>query len=276
MIYDCFPFFNELDLLEIRLNHLNDYVDKFVLVEMAKTFSGDDKPFFYEENKFRYKKFADKIIHIKVSDYPDSEGISDYDRCWQLENYQRDCIMRGLTEAKDDDIILTSDLDEIPSHSAIESYKSGISVLAQKMMYYYLNNLNVTDPIWTKGTKICHYSDLLNPKVDIFPQFGSYYTKKGLPTYIRFYCDSPVENGGWHFSYLGGTKAISYKIKSFAHQEFNDDLYTNEEKIQQRVKSGQDIFNRDYRYTPIPIDESFPEYLVKNQKKYKHLILPVE
>ena len=86
MIYDCFTFFNELDLLEIRLNYLNEIVDKFVLVEMAKTHSNKDKPFYFEENKKRYEKFLDKIIHIKVSEYPDLTKFDEYRRNWVLEN----------------------------------------------------------------------------------------------------------------------------------------------------------------------------------------------
>ena len=91
MIIDCFPFFNELDLLEIRLNVLNDVVDKFVLVEASKTQSLIDKPFYFEENKDRYSKFLDKIIHVKITDYPKKDG-------WAMENYQRNCIVKGLQQ----------------------------------------------------------------------------------------------------------------------------------------------------------------------------------
>ena len=271
MLYDCFTFFNELDLLEIRLNYLNEYVDKFVLVEMGKTHSGQDKPFYFEENKSRYKKFLPKIIHIKVTDYPEN-SIND---SWHLENYQRDCIMRGLDNAAPDDVIIISDLDEIPSCEAITSYTNGIMVLEQKMMYYYLNNLNITDSIWRKGTKICHFSDLLNPNLNVFNQFGCNHTKKGLPTYIRFCSGPSFPNGGWHFSYLGNSHDISYKITSFAHQELNNEKYTNTSEIEKKIKSGQDLFDRHYVYKPIPIDDTFPEYIVKNQDKYKHLILSV-
>ena len=96
MIYDCFTFFNELDLLEIRLNVLNGCVDKFVLVEMGKTHTGKDKPLVFEQNKERFSIFKDKIIHIIVDDYPELEkSESDgYGNKWLLENYQRDAIMR--------------------------------------------------------------------------------------------------------------------------------------------------------------------------------------
>ena len=196
MLYDCFTFYNELDVLEIRLNYLNDLVDKFVIVEMDKTFSGIEKPFVFEENKNRYKKFLNKITYIKVKCNANETNLSDYEKCWYRENYQRDCIMQGLNNAKDDDIIIISDADEIPSKIAIQCYSSGITALGQMMMYYYLNNLNIIDPMWTRGSKICHFSDLINPQVEIPLQFGMKYTKKGLPTYIRFCNKNLVTSGG--------------------------------------------------------------------------------
>ncbi|MGN1154117.1 MAG: hypothetical protein ACI4S3_08815 [Candidatus Gastranaerophilaceae bacterium] len=96
MIYDCFTFFNELDLLEIRLNILNDVVDKFVLVEATKTFTGQDKPLYYNDNKEKFSAFNAKIIHVVVDDYP-SIGL---ETAWGYENWQRNCISRGLNNAK--------------------------------------------------------------------------------------------------------------------------------------------------------------------------------
>ena len=108
MIYDCFTFFNELDLLEIRLNVLNDVVDRFVLVEATKTHSGKDKPLYFNDNKERYKAFQHKVIHVIVDDYPP------FVTAWTYENHQRNAILRGLTQANPDDAIMISDLDEIP------------------------------------------------------------------------------------------------------------------------------------------------------------------
>src|SRR3954464_1583382 len=99
MIYDCFTFFNELDLLEIRLNELDPVVDKFVLVEATKTHQGKDKPLYFLENKARYEKFLAKIIHVVVNEYPDYEGKS----AWLLEHHQRNMIIEGLKECKSGD-----------------------------------------------------------------------------------------------------------------------------------------------------------------------------
>ena len=171
---------------------------------------------------------------------------------------------------------MVSDLDEIPSLEAVKNYTTGIAVLEQKMMYYYLNNINVMDPIWRKGTKIAHLHEMKNPDKEVYLGFGAQYTKRGTPTCLRFYNGPAIKNGGWHFSYLGGPEAISYKIKSFAHQELNREGFTSEDKITQRVNAGQDIFDRGYIYKVVPLDNSFPEYILKNQEKYKHLIACIE
>jgi len=276
MIYDCFTFFNELDLLEIRLNYLNSVVDKFVLVEMGITHSGQSKPFYYEENKERYAQFADKIIHIKVEDYPDMDSISDYEKGWCLENYQRDCIMRGLNDAEDDDTIMISDVDEIPSIEAITSFQGGLFAMRQKMMYYYLNCLDVSNQYWFRGTKICDMDILMYPGFEVEDENLVKHTQKGFPTYIRFYEGLAILQGGWHFSYLGGAEAVVKKIKAFAHQEFNNENYTDVKEIERKILEGEDIFGRGYKYEAVPIDETFPDYIVKNQEKYKHLILPVK
>src|ERR1700679_2349278 len=106
MIYDCFTFFNELDILEIRLNVLKNVVDKFVLVEATRTFQGKEKNLFFEENKIRFKEFEDRIIHIVIDTYPVNEGNS----AWFLEDYQRNMIMDGLKNCTEYDRILVSDV----------------------------------------------------------------------------------------------------------------------------------------------------------------------
>lgn len=118
MLYDCFTFFNELDLLEIRLNILNDSVDKFVIVEATRTQNNKEKCLYFEENKARFAKFEDKIIHVVVKEFPQKLEQ------WTIENYQRNEIMRGLVNCKDDDVIIISDLDEIPNPKYIKKYKN--------------------------------------------------------------------------------------------------------------------------------------------------------
>ena len=280
MVYDCFTFFNEFDLLEIRLNVLNEVVDKFVLVEMGWTQTKIKKDFLYEKNKDRYKDFSDKIIHIMVDKLPDSKtsAFCNNGNKWQLENYQRDCIMQGLKDAKDDDIILISDVDEIPNPKVILEYKNrhtvGIQVLYQKMMYYFVNNINIVSPVWENGTRIGRFSDLKDPKQDLGKCEFYEFSQKGLPTYFRFCKGEIVKDGGWHFSYCGGVKAIITKRKSICEQQFNTDKNMSEKEILKKIYTGKDILDRKkYFFLALKLDNSFPEYLINNQIKYNHLIL---
>ena len=140
-IYDCFPFFNELDLLEIRLNYLDSVVDYFVLCESEITFSGLPKKLFYQENKDLFKKFEHKIIHVVVDDTP-AEYIK-FDP-FRTDQHQRNSVAKGLNNCNDDDIIITSDLDEFPNIEIIKDlnsfYREDVLFhLAQDMYYYYFN-----------------------------------------------------------------------------------------------------------------------------------------
>lgn len=260
MTYDCFIFFNELDLLEIRLNTLDAVVDKFVLVEATKTFTNKDKPLHYAENKVRFEKFAHKIIHIVVDTYPE------FDTAWTFEYHQRNSIVRGLTECVGTDTLLISDLDEIPNPKSILKYKDtpGVKIFKQKMFYYYVNNINIMRPYWVDlATKMLSYKEFKDKNISIEK--------------TRFLKGELVHEGGWHFSYLGGAEAIALKIKSFAHQEFNSEEYINTVKIKERIESGEDLFSGGgtNQYAAVPLDDSFPPYIVKNQEKFKRLIREV-
>lgn len=277
-VYDCFTFYNEFEILDLRLNILDKYVDKFILVEANKTHTGKDKPFYFEENKEKFSKFLHKIIHIKVDDFPPlEESLTDkFNNKWLYENYQRDAIMRGLSNADENDIVIISDCDEIPNPKAIIKYKKAKSkeiwTLNSLMMYYYLNCINMNDAIWKK-TKIGRLKNILNPMQNL--EESGYYSnsKKGLPTYFRFCNGKEISDGGWHFSYIGDVKKILQKINSIADQEYNISEDLTEEKVSELIKSGQDILGRNYKYTAIKIDKNFPEYLRKNREKYQKLIL---
>ena len=272
MIYDCFHFFNELEMLDIRLNIMNDYVDKFVLVEANKTHFGTDKDFLFEKNKHKYKKFLDKIIHIKLSDVPDI-NISEKDKYgnkWLIENYIRDGIIKGLQQAKPEDLLIISDLDEIINPEILKQCSSGIYTPELLMFYYKFNCLNITEPIWTNA-KICRYQDLINPNQD-FNLEGPYrYTKKGLPTYIRFCNGKRIKNGGWHFSYLLSEEQIVTKIKALCEQSNNNPRTF--EYLNEKIKKNQDIFNRDYKYKIVNPESVLPKYILSNKEKYKNYIV---
>lgn len=284
MIYDCFTFFNELDLLEIRLNILDKYVDKFVLVEATKTHQGKDKPLYFSENKNRFSKFQDKIIHVVVREYPVQQSDS-----WVFERHQRNMISEGLKTCRPDDVILVSDVDEIPNPEKITEYKSkpGIKIFLQKMYYYYMNcvNTSMKENFRWPGTVMCNYADMNSPQHlrNLSIAVTGFYSPRfliRLYVKLRFYLKVKprgtkiflVDHGGWHFSYLGGTAAIIKKIEAFAHAEYNNEHFKNPENIEAAIHEGRDIFGRNFIYRFVPVDESFPKFIRENREQFRHLI----
>lgn len=281
MIYDCFQFFNELDLLKLRLNILSPYVDKFVISEATETFSGMPKPLYYEENKEMFAEFQDRIIHVVVSDTPPGDTHV-------RDTYQKNGGTRGLDSCKDDDIILFSDLDEIPNPKAIqevlENFESDkIYHFAQRLFYCYLNMEEVSGKLLSQagefegiakkqwiGTKMCSYKLMKEKNI----RFGELRYPQWKEIGIR------VADGGWHFGYMGGfgetdmKKRVRDKVVSAAHQEYNSRSVLSE--VEDKIKDGEDIFGREAKFVKVEIDESFPKYLREHQNEYEHLILKEE
>jgi beta-1,4-mannosyl-glycoprotein beta-1,4-N-acetylglucosaminyltransferase len=266
MIIDCFPFFNELDLLEIRLNVLKDVVDKFVLVEASKTQSLIDKPFYFEENKDRYSKFLDKIIHVKITDYPKKDG-------WAMENYQRNCIVKGLQqlELKEEDIIGVSDLDEIwfpEIKDKFQEYFKEVKFISVEMKYlvFYLN-LETVDKKWI-GTIFAKAKDLIN------------YTPQNLRN-IKDHV-SHIEEAGWHFGYQGGKEKVYNKYLSCIEPLDKSKIPSKEDFFKQfddRIKHegsfiySDDLNNTSVRLNKINVEDNLPKYILSNIDKYNHMIL---
>ena len=200
MIYDCFIFNNEIELLDLRLNILSPYIDKFIITEGDKTFSGISKDSVYLQNKDKFSKWEDKIIHnfINIPDLPDT---------WSREIYSRNSPM-SLSIFNDDDLILTSDLDEIPNPEVIEAKDEWLTndthfSFQQKRYVYYINNYE-TD-MWF-GTRAATYKYLKNNTIDNIRENTE--REEQLTGSI-------ITNGGWHFTFCGGEEMIRTKIKSF-------------------------------------------------------------
>ena len=278
MIYDCFTFFNELDLLEIRLNVLKDVVDKFVLVESDRTFTNRPKELIFEKNKARFAAFADKIIHIVVKDYPE------YTSPWIYESIQRNHIADGLKDAKPDDWVLVSDIDEIPNPDKVcecAKTKGSAFVFCQRYYAYYLNYVNVRNPRWW-GLKMLSYADFCHAldgvKVvydDFLPEAlnqgttASKIRMRGLPKMRK------VFNGGWHFTSLGGVAAVIEKLKSYSHQEHcNDSWRYDPVSVERMIQDGKSPGLKMNCFA-VKIDASFPQYIRDNQSKYANLIFEV-
>ncbi|MDR0705439.1 MAG: hypothetical protein LBF88_10695 [Planctomycetaceae bacterium] len=269
MIYDCFTFFNELDLLEIRLNILNEVVDRFVIVEATRTFSNHPKSLYFETNKDRFSDFSSKIIHLVVDDYPE------FETAWTYENHQRNCIARCLHHCKDDDMILISDLDEIPNPKTILEHQHEQEIMGFELLQciYYLNHIDIRHPT-RFCTKMLPYS-LFKNSLDHVQNYGRCNLEKlnqgTTVTKIRYYKSRRIQNGGWHFSYLGGIESIREKIQGYSHQERNLDEVTNLQNIAKRM---QQAFT-SHRLLGVELDETFPVFLRNNQERYAHLFGPV-
>lgn len=283
MIYDCFSFFNELDLLEIRLNVLKDVVDKFVLVEAGETHTGKPKPLYFKENEARFAEFKDRIIYVGIAKFPDLCKTS-----WGRENYQRNAIAEGLKDAKDEDIILISDLDEIPRPEKIAQYAAvpGVKAFDQTYYAFYLNYRNVRQQWWL-GTRMVSYRDFCHAfdgVVVLRNEFLPEWVNEGT-TASKIRCrklprsrggQHIVKSGGWHFTCLGGAAAILRKMKAVVpHHNFDpDDPSLTVEKIEALLAKGQGPALKMNCFG-VPIDETFPAHLRIHQDRYAHLVFNV-
>lgn len=268
MIYDCFTFNNELDLLDLRLHELSKVVDKFVLVESTTTFSGNLKPLYYEKNKKRFAKFSHQIIHIVVNDMnlaipsnklyyfkPKSFQLPHLE-AWSREIHQRNSIERGLVGCRANDIILISDVDEIPNHkffSRVKSIKGPVS-LEMNNYYYYINCIGSEKIFVAKALKYKYLQNLDPQEVRENNQFPI------------------ISNAGWHFSYLGGYESIKDKIRSFSHQEHNKSDFLDTKRLAFNLENALDIFNRPFEYKFVKIDKSYPKYLQDHLSQFKKYI----
>jgi beta-1,4-mannosyl-glycoprotein beta-1,4-N-acetylglucosaminyltransferase len=267
-IYDCTIFFDENFLLEIRFNILDKVVDYFVVVESNKTWQNNLKTFNFDFKRF--EKFLHKIIYIKVEDMPSGNNP------WIRENFQRDCIMRGLYNAKDDDLIIISDADEIPNPVKIYdfNFQKKYCVLEQKLFYYKLNILNETYPNWY-GSKICVKKYLKSP------QWLRNLKIKKRPFWRidKLHLNYVIFNGGWHFSNLKSPKELLYKYRNLCEYKddyvfFNriDEKFLEENVIKYNIDNKLDLLGRNCQYKKINIDNSFPDYIYRNKEKFKDWI----
>jgi beta-1,4-mannosyl-glycoprotein beta-1,4-N-acetylglucosaminyltransferase len=276
MVYDCFIYFNELDLLEIRLNELDGVVDKFVIVEADRTFQNQPKPFIFEENLERFAKFQDKIIHVKLTKYPLFIPIINPFSPWKLEFYQRNSILKGLKGCKPNDIILISDIDEIPRASVLKEYLDKgvdrIYGLKMDMFMYFFNHKLIYDKesrmtkeeskdgIWF-GTAMMPYRLLKQTPVRI--------RKTLMRTLRRKQVYDIIPNGGWHFTFMGGFNKIKQKLEAFSHTEYNLDTIKDEEFIANCLKNGKDILGRNMEFEVMASIDSLPEYLKREDVQQK-------
>lgn len=243
IIIDGFIFNDELDLLEYRLELLFPYIDFFILVESKQTFTGKPKEAYFEQWKShpRFQKYGSKIIHILLNQLEHPEP-NNQKEIWENEWYQRNCIHIGIQNIhriqplSEQDILIISDVDEIPNPYTQCLIKNGeVRILEMYHLeldfYYYSLNYRKKKP-W-KFAKIM--------------PMKSYFTEgKGSPEECRKnHCTHHVPLGGWHLSYFCSPEHIQKKISQFSHQEYNTPTYNQLERIQECMRTGKDLFDRE-------------------------------
>jgi len=294
-IYDCFMYYDEDVLLEFRFNCLNLHVDKFVIVECGYSHRGVKKKFNFKLDKF--KSFKDKIIYIKIKDKPNNLNIIDNTddnntrnkkhilNGYIWDNFQRNKIMEGLKNCHPNDIIMISDLDEIPNLKNLNfnRVKQKLIFFKQKFLFYKFN-LIYRNKDWY-GTRACRFKDLITPQWlrDIknkkynFWRFDRFFSKKKYSDI--FY----VENGGWHYTNIKSPEDIYKKFTNYAHYREFELSKTTLKDIRNMIKKHKAIYNHNVDQRKNKFDGAvklynfnkkyWPIYLKKNYTKYKNWLL---
>ena len=290
-IFDCFMYYDEDLILDLRLNYLNQYVDKFIIVESTYTHSGRDRKLLFNINK--YSKFKNKIEYIVLNELPKglmkvSETDSEKEKnskyilnAVKRENLQRNMITEGIELASPDDLIIISDLDEIPNleDCNIKEIKNKIILFKQKFFYYKFN-LKLLNYPW-HGSKACKKKDLISPqwlrnvKDKIYPPWrvDTFLSKK------KYQDIKIISNGGWHFSNIKTPADIEKKMKTYLHHREYELNPIGEKRISEIIEEKKPIYNlkTDMRGNKFDLADQLiiadiselPYYIKKNINKYK-------
>ena len=289
-IYDCFMYFDEEVVLDVRLNTLNEFVDYFVIVESIYTHKGDPRELKFNHKKF--EKFKDKIIYIVDEEtYPQTDEINTEDsegeksrkaifNAAYRENGQRNLITRGLKKANDEDIIMISDVDEIPKLSELNFKNINEKIILFKQdMFYYKFNLWLPNLIWT-GTKACKKKNLINPQWlrNIKDRKYSFFRIDTFFSKTKYTSIKVINDGGWHFSNIKTPKEIEFKLRSYLHHREFDLNPLSVAQIDEIIRNKQAIYDLKVDKTVNKIGNGsilknfdlnkLPEYIVTNKNKF--------
>lgn len=276
-IYDCFTYFNEDQLLKLRLETLWDYVDYFVICEATRTHTGKEKSINFKIENFA--KYKSKIRYLLIDSYPFETNDP-----WVYENYQRNYLINGLNDADFSDWVIISDLDEIPNPSAISYFRPDLYLRANLLQYayiYYLNNqvlLKGVPYVW-RLPKITTIANLKN-KFLCLEEVRNYRSSgfwRGIKRNWMKFRTQQIANAGWHFTWMGGVERILLKMDSMAHQELNRPENRDPNLIQHKIRSGGDVLGQGIDGGSshlVSIDyQHMPKYLVDNKDEFSNLIL---
>lgn len=262
-VIDSFMFFNEFDILKLRLNYLNDVVDYFIISESNYTHSGKSKPYYLDDiiqelpneivNKIIRIKYEPDITQFSLNKKPDCCDLeNDF---WRLERTQRNNITNYLADFSPNDLLMVSDVDEIPRKETVKEYKEIFEnycgnalpddfMFRCMMMSFYYNFNTYCGDRWC-GTTISTVNNARQKSCDYFRNGTDFY---------------PIEDGGYHFSTLGDVNHIRNKIQSFAHQEYNKEEYISDYNILKSIQNKEDIYHNSGKFQDYDIS-NFPEDL---------------
>ena len=293
-IFDCFMYFDEEVILDLRLNILNPYIDYFIIVESSYTHKGDKRNLKFDIKKF--DRFKEKIIYLTYDEIPIGieevfEDDSEDEKSRKLilnaahrENGQRNYISKGLENAQEEDLVLISDVDEIPNlkNLNLKEIKNEIILFKQDMFYYKLN-LKMPDMVWS-GTKGCKKRNFKNPqwlrnikdrKYPIY-RLDTFFSEKKYMN-LKF-----IDNGGWHFSNIKTSEEIEHKLKSYLHHREFDVNPLSISEIDGLIKNKEAIYNLKVDKKAQKIGhgnklniydiKKLPSYISSNKEKFKEWI----
>ena len=252
-IFDCFTFYNELDLLEIRLRELYNHVDYFVIVESNQTFTSRPKHYIFEKAQARYSQWADKIRYIKIQS-------PNHMNPWDNETEQRDAIMQGCVTAGSDDIIMVSDADEIPRAAAVDYMRSSDAAvfgLRMPLFNFKFNYMRTTPGHYDMWAMATRYNILKNVSPDQLraARFNmNHYDYRQVSN-----GHEAIEHGGWHFGYLGDNEYLRDKAQSFSHQEVNTPEFLANIDVAKSIEQRKEWDrSQPNQYEIVDIDGYFP------------------
>jgi len=255
MIVDCFTFFNEFDILEIRLHELDKWVDRFVLVECPETYSGEKKPLWFKEYKNEYdriKPFMSKLTHLVAPPPENPRNV------WDRIKAQTDYLMTALTDCANDDLILVGDVDEIPMGKDFKLVKidcRGYSVFIQRQYFFYFN---LRRPGGWPGTILLPYW--------LVKDFDSLYDVR-----MKRRSGHAVKSGGWHFTKIGDIDSVALKLKSSGHYNLPSvkRMWSDKKVLRDKMDGSRKIKGRQLFVSSI---DDHPKWFLENVDRFKHML----
>jgi beta-1,4-mannosyl-glycoprotein beta-1,4-N-acetylglucosaminyltransferase len=286
-LFDCFTFFNELDLLELRLLELDPLVHRFVLVEAPQTFTGLPKPLHFKLNRDRFERFLPKIVYVELEEFPPGMASA-----WDREHFSRRAIMRGLADAAADDLVLISDVDEIPKPANLEAALRSpgsarrLTVFESEAYLHYLNARSrlpgivqsprllarryLRDPQAVRSLRPrITKSAVLGPALEFLAPVLSplrSWPALGHPLPVK------IEPGSaWHFASLGGVEAIRDKLLAYSHTEVATPRNLDPARMAQALAEGRTVLG-DNPLRKVPLD-GLPVALQSDPERWRHHLM---